>query len=154
MAYMIWREYIPVDFYRYICKEENFIYLNSRDVGHAGVLEIVGKFIDQRKENLQLLQEYLARYKDIYQYVYSHVFPEVYTTSEKRGFDLKSNFHILFKSYRDKQLMRQHSTAKKLSNYEDVKKETSEYEQKPIKNFDSFNDEEENEIKKSRERIS
>ena len=50
--------------------------------------------------------------------------------------------------------MRQHSTAKKLSNYEDVKKETSEYEQKPIKNFDSFNDEEENEIKKSRERIS
>ena len=101
-----------------------------------------------------MLQEYLARYKDIYQYVYSHVFPEVYTTSEKRGFDLKSNFHILFKSYRDKQLMRQHSTAKKLSNYEDVKKETSEYEQKPIKNFDSFNDEEENEIKKSRERIS
>ena len=99
MVYMIWREYIPVDFYRYICKEENFIYLNGRDVGHAGVLEIVGKFIDQRKENLRLLQEYLARYKDIYQYVYSHVFPEVYTTSEKRGFDLKSNFHILFKSY-------------------------------------------------------
>ena len=44
--------------------------------------------------------------------------------------------------------MRQHSTAKNLSNYEDVKKETSEYEQKPIKNFDSFNNEEENEIKK------
>ena len=79
-----------------------------------------------------MLQEYLARYKDIYQYVYSHVFPEVYTTSEKRGFDLKSNFHILFKSYRDKQLMR-HATVKKLSNYEDVKRETSECEQKPIK---------------------
>ena len=60
-----------------------------------------------------MLQEYLARYKDIYQYVYSHVFPEVYTTSEKRGFDLKSNFHILFKSYRDKQLMR-HATVKKI----------------------------------------
>ena len=148
MVYMIWRECIPVDFYRYICEESNFIYLNGRDVGHPGVFKIVGKFMDQKKENLQILQEYLARYKDIYQYVYSHVFPEVYTTSEKRGFDLKSNFHILFKSYRDKQLMRQHSTAKNLSNYEDVKKETSEYEQKPIKNFDSFNDEEENEIKK------
>ena len=45
--------------------------------------------------------------------------------------------------------MRQHSTAKNLSNYEDVKKETSEYEQKPIKNFYSFNDEVENEIKKN-----
>ena len=99
-----------------------------------------------------MLSECLARYKDIYQYVYSHVFREVYTTSERRGFDLKSNLHILFKSYRDKQLMRQHSTAKNLSNYEDVKKETSEYEQKPIKNFYSFNDEVENEIKKKSEK--
>ena len=148
MVYMIWRECIPVDFNRYICEESNFTYLSGRDVGHPGILKIVGKFIDQKKENLRPLQKYLARYKDIYQYVYSHVFPEVYTTSEKRGFDLKSNFHILFKSYRDKQLMRQHSTAKNLSNYEDVKKETSEYEQKPIKNFDSFNNEEENEINK------
>ena len=46
--------------------------------------------------------------------------------------------------------MRQHATAKNLSNYDDVKKETSECEQKPIKNFDSFNDEEENMIKKAR----
>ena len=147
MVYMIWRECIPVDFYRYICKENNFIYLSGRDVGHPGVLETVGKFIDQKKENLRMLQEYLACYKDIYQYVYSHIFPEVYTTSERRGFDLKSNFHILFKSHRDKQLMRQHATAKNLSKYEDVKKEANEYEQKPIKNFDSFNDQEENETK-------
>ena len=105
MVYMIWRECIPVDFNRYICEESNFTYLSGRDVGHPGILKIVGKFIDQKKENLRPLQKYLARYKDIYQYVYSHVFPEVYTTSEKRGFDLKSNFHILFKSYQDKQLM-------------------------------------------------
>ena len=128
MVYIIWRECIPADFYRYICEEAHFIYLNGRDVCHSGILEIVGKFIDQSKENLRMLQEYLARYKDIYQYVYSHLFPEIYTTSEKRGFDLKSNFHILFKSYRDKQLMRHQSAAKNLSNYEDVKKETSEYE--------------------------
>ena len=132
IVYMVWRECTPIEFYRYICKENNFIFLNGRDLNHPGVLEIVGKRIDQKKENLRMLQEYLARYKDIYQYVYSHVFPEVYTTSEKRGFDLKSNFHILFKSYRDKQLMR-HATVKKLSNYEDVKRETSECEQKPIK---------------------
>ena len=76
MVYMIWRECIPVDFYRYICEENNFIYLNGRDVAHPGVLEIIGKLINQKKENLRMLQEYLARYKDIYQYVYSHVFPE------------------------------------------------------------------------------
>ena len=107
MVYMLWRECIPSEFYRYICKEKDFIYLNGRDVGQPGALEIVGGFINLGKENLRMLQEHLARYKEIYQYVYSHVFPEVYTTSEKRGFDLKSNFHILFKAYRDKMLMRQ-----------------------------------------------
>ena len=65
-----------------------------------------------------MLQEHLARYKDIFQYVYSHLFPEVYTSSEKRGLDLKSNFHILFKTYRDKQIMRQQSLAKNQANYE------------------------------------
>ena len=112
MVYMLWREGIPPDFYRYICKEKNFIYLNGRGVGQTGVPEIVGGFIDQGKQNLRMLQEQLAWYKDIFQYVYSHVFPEVYTSPEKRGFDLKSNFHILFKTYRDKQIIWQQSLAK------------------------------------------
>ena len=114
MVYMLWRECIPSEFYRYICEEKNFIYLNGRDVGQPGVLEIVGGFIDGGKQNLRLLQEHLARFKDFYQQVYSHVFPEIYTTSEKRGFDLKSNFHILFQSHRDKIMMRQQSLAKNL----------------------------------------
>ena len=99
MVYMLWRECIPSEFYRYICQEKNFLYLNGRDVCQPTVLEIVGGFIDQRKENLRLLQEYLTKFKDIYQFVYSHVYPEVYCVSEKRGFDLKSNFHILSKAY-------------------------------------------------------
>ena len=106
VIYMLWRECIPVEFYRYICQGENFKYLNGRDVTQAGVLEIVGKFINQQKENLRMLQKSLANYKDIFQYVYSHVFPEIYSTSEKRGIDLKSNFHILFKTYRDKMMYR------------------------------------------------
>ena len=100
-----------------------------------------------------MLQEYLARFKDNYQYVYSHVFPEVYTTSEKRGFDLKSNFHILLKAYRDKMLMRQQSTAKNPATYEvRNQKETCEFDQKPIKNFDQFSDSEEQEVKEQAEK--
>ena len=144
MVYMLWRECIPAEFYRYICEEKNFIYLNGWDVGQPGVLEIVGGFIDQGKQNLRMLQESLSRYKDIYKCVYSHVFPEVYTTSEKRGFNLKSNFHILFKSYCDKQMMRQYSLGKNQANYENKQsKETHEHKQKPIKNFNEFSDSEE-----------
>ena len=48
MVYMLWRECIPSDFNRYICNEKNFIYLNGRDVGQPGVLEIVGGFIENK----------------------------------------------------------------------------------------------------------
>ena len=52
MVYMLWRERIPAEFYRYTCEEKNFIYLNGRDPGQPGVPEIVGGFIDQGKQNL------------------------------------------------------------------------------------------------------
>ena len=147
MVYMLWRECILPEFYRYTCEGKNFIYLNGRDVCQPGVLEIVGEFIDQGKRNLRMLQEHLTRYKDIYQYVYSHVFPEIYTTSEKRGLDLKSNFHILLQAYCDKQIIRQHSLAKNQANYEQQPKEFNENEQKLIKNFNEFSDTEEQEVK-------
>ena len=67
MVYMLWRECIPSNFYRYVCDEKNFLYLNGRDVGHADVLEIVGNFIDQGKQNLRMLQENLTPYKDTVQ---------------------------------------------------------------------------------------
>ena len=49
MVYMLWRECIPIKFCRHICEEKNFVYLNGRDIGQPGTLEIVGNFIDQGK---------------------------------------------------------------------------------------------------------
>lgn len=46
---------IPTEFYRYICKEENFKQLN---VSHPGVLEIVEKFIDQEHKPLLRFDEF------------------------------------------------------------------------------------------------
>lgn len=112
MVNMLSEECIPPEFFKYIREEQNFMYLNGSDVNHPRVLEIVGNFIDQGKEKFRVLQEFLYRYKDIYQYIYSHVFPEIYTTSEKRGFNLRSYFHRLFKAYPDKQMIR-HPPAKK-----------------------------------------
>ena len=144
---------IRVEFYRYICEDDNFKYLNGRDVRQQGVLEIVGKFIDQSKDHLRLLQTSLAHYKDIYQYVYSHKFPDIYLTSEKRGIDLRSNFHIIFKAYQDKLMMRQQQLAKQPINYAvNQKQEQCEFEQKPMKNFGEFSDGEEEEFKERAEK--
>ena len=70
--------------------------------------------------------------------------------SEKRGIDMKSNFHILFKTYKDKQLLKHQQLAKQTANYVAEHAETSEFEQKPILRFDEFNDEEELEMKEVR----
>ena len=110
----------------------------------------MGNFIDQKKDNLRLLQSNLASYKDIYQYIYAHVFPEIYSTTEKRGIDLKSNFHILFKTYQDKAILRQHEAitwTKNPANFENKREESSEFEQKPIKKFNEFSDGEEEELR-------
>ena len=120
VVYILRRECIPSEFYRQICQDENFKYLNGRDVNQPSVLKIVGNFIDQGKENLRMLQKSLANYKDIYQYVYSHVFLII---------------------------MRQQNLAKQPVNYENAQQEKYEFEQKPIKNFDDFSDGEEEDFK-------
>ena len=76
------------------------------------------------------------------------MFPEIYCATEKRGFDLKSNFHIIFKTYKDKKNW-EASLGKNPDNYETIRDETNIYEQKPI-NIDEFNDVEETEV---RERV-
>ena len=57
---------------------------------------------------------------------------------------MKSNFHILFKTYRDK--MQIQSLGKNPINYEMVRKETHVFEQK-LMIADDFNDAEEAEVK-------
>ena len=66
---------------------------------------------------------------------------------------MKSNFHILFKSYRDKLMLRQQQLAKQLINYEtEQQQEVNEFEQKPIKNFDQLSDGEREEFKRQAEK--
>ena len=50
MIHMVWRECMPAEFYKFICEENNFVYLNGKNVIQPGVLEIVEDFIDQDKE--------------------------------------------------------------------------------------------------------
>ena len=145
MIYMLWKECMPVKFYKHICKEKNFLYLNGKNVLQPKVLEIISKFIDEDKNNYKQLQNNLSSYKSIFQYVYSNFFPEIYCSTEKRGFDLKSNFHIIFKTYKDKKQLKS-SLGKNPNNYESIRDEKNIYEQQPI-NIDQFNEIEDPEVK-------
>ena len=102
------------------------------------MFEIITHFLNEGEDNYKELRNNLSSYKNIFQYIYSNVFPEIYCSTVKRGFDLKSNFHIIFKTYKDKKQL-ESSLGKNLDNYESIRNEIYTYEQKPI-NVDDFND--------------
>ena len=105
MIYMIWKEHMPQKFQGHICKKKNFLYLNGNNVVQPKVLEIITDFLNEQEENYKDLQNNLSSYINIFQYVYCNVFPETYCSNERRGFDLRSYSHIIFKSHKDKKLL-------------------------------------------------
>ena len=94
--------------------------------------------MEENKENYKDLQNTLLSYKNVFQYVYSNVFPEIYCSTKRHGFDLKSNFHIIFQTYKDIKKSKI-SLRESSENYETISNETSVCEQKPIK-VDDFNE--------------
>ena len=96
---------MPIEFYKFICEEKTFLYLNGKNILQPKVLQIIAEFIEADEKNYRLLQNNLSSYKNIFQYVYSNFYPEIYCSMEKRGFDLNSNFHMMFKTYIDKMQM-------------------------------------------------
>ena len=81
---------MPHKFDKHICKEKNFLYLNGKNVLKPRVVEIITEFLNEDENKYKELKNNLSSYKSIFQYVYSNVFPKIYCSTGKRGFDLKS----------------------------------------------------------------
>ena len=81
MIYMVWKECMSAQFYKFICREENFLYLNGKNVLQPKVSKILTNFVAGNEKNYVLLRNNLSQYKKIFQYVYLNVFPEM----ERRG---------------------------------------------------------------------
>ena len=52
---------MPDDFYKFSCKKENFSYLNSKNVLHPKVSDIVWSFIAEEENNYKKLRENLRK---------------------------------------------------------------------------------------------
>ena len=81
---------MPQKFYKHICKEKNFLYLNGKNVLKPRVVEIITEFLNENENNYKKLKNNLSSYKSIFQYVYSNVFPKIYCSTGKRGFNFQS----------------------------------------------------------------
>ena len=51
MIYKLWKEYIPLDFDKFICREEDFLYLNNKNVLYTKIAELVWKFTTEYYKN-------------------------------------------------------------------------------------------------------
>ena len=60
MIYMFWEEYVPRNFHRRICKEQNFLYLNGKNVLQPKVLKIIHDFLKENDENYNDLRKNLS----------------------------------------------------------------------------------------------
>ena len=95
MIYMLSKNSTPQKFYKHIC--------NGTTVLQPRVLEVITDFMQESKENYKDLRNNLSSYKNIFQYVYSNVLPEISCSTERPSFHLKSNFHIIFKTLRTRE---------------------------------------------------
>ena len=66
-------------------------------------------YIEADDKNFDKLKRKLIENKKIFQFVYSSVYPEVYSVVEKRGVDMRNNFHLNFREWKDRKKYSQKS---------------------------------------------
>ena len=62
IIYMVWKECMPGEFYKYISLKENFLYLNGKNVLCPKVSDIIQKSIELDEKNYARLKIYLHFY--------------------------------------------------------------------------------------------
>ena len=58
VLYMLWNECVSSEFFKRICKKDNFNYLNGKNVLHPKTIEIIWKFIEKDVESYKPLRDY------------------------------------------------------------------------------------------------
>ena len=102
IMYMLWDECIEKTFFEHICENDNFIYLNGKNVLYSKTAQIVLDYLNKDTSNIVELRKCLQNDIKTIQFVYSRCFPEIYSLMEKRKINLKSEFLLTFKLWKDK----------------------------------------------------
>ena len=98
---MFWDECIEKTLYRRICEGENVLYLNGKNVLYPKTAEIILSYIKKDLSNILGLRRCLQKNKNMVQFVCLRCFPEIYSLIDKRGIQIKSEFLLEFKAWKD-----------------------------------------------------
>ena len=69
MIQIICEECNKPSFYKHICQPDNLMHLNSKDVIHPHVAEVVWKYIEKDEKNFDKMKKKLQENKKIFQFV-------------------------------------------------------------------------------------
>ena len=129
VIYMLWDGCIEKTFYKHICEKDNFVYLNSKNVLYSKTAQIVLDYLNKDASNIVYLRKCLQNHMKAIKFVSSRCFPEIYSLIDKRGIDLKSEFLLTFKLWKDKKKFLPNSTnEKKSENQQALEKNIEECE--------------------------
>ena len=87
-----------------------FLYLKGKNVIYTQAAEIVLNYIEADDKNFDKLKRKLIENKKIFQFVYSSIYPDVYSFIKKRGMDMRNNVCLKFKEWKDRKKYSQKST--------------------------------------------
>ena len=79
IIYMLWDQCIERTFYKHLCENDNFIYLNGKNVLYSKTAQIVLDYLKKDPQNVVLLRRCLQNHMKVIQFVYSKCFPEIYS---------------------------------------------------------------------------
>ena len=133
IIYMLWQECIEKSFYKHICENDNFVYLNSKNVLYSKTAQIVLDYLNKDTSNIVRLRKCLQNHMKTIQFVYSRCFPEIYSLIEKRGINLKSEFLLTFKAWKDKKKFQVNMSNEKKSESDQSLEKNIEEDEKVIK---------------------
>ena len=102
IIYMFWEECVEKSFYRHIFERGNFLYLNGKNVQYPRSAEIVISYVNQNNENIVRLRICPQKNKNIVQFIYSRCYTEIYSLIHKRGIEIKGEFLLAFKFWKNK----------------------------------------------------
>ena len=71
IIYMLWDECIEKTFYKHICENDNFIYLNGKNVLYSKTAQIVLDYLNKDASNIVRLRKCLQNHTKTIQFVYS-----------------------------------------------------------------------------------
>ena len=100
---------------------------------YSKTAQIVLDYLNKDASNIVRLRKCLQNHMKTIQSVYSRCFPEIYSLIDKRGIDLKSEFLLTFKLWKDKKKPLPNSTNEKKSEYEQALEKNIEEDKKVSK---------------------